>query len=66
LCYSNADFSALISCFNPDRYYNVYVKNLLFGAGEMAQWLKALTALLEVLSSVLSNHMVAHNLCPGI
>ena len=27
----------------------------------MAQWLKALTALLEVLSSVPSNHMVAHN-----
>jgi hypothetical protein len=32
-------------------------------AGEMAQWLKALpeTALPEVLSSVPSNHMVAHN-----
>jgi hypothetical protein len=27
----------------------------------MAQWLRALTALPEVLSSVLSNHMVAHN-----
>ena len=31
------------------------------GAGEMAQWLRALTALLEVLSSIPSNHMVAHN-----
>ena len=31
------------------------------GVGEMAQWLRALTALLEVLSSNLSNHMVAHN-----
>jgi len=30
-------------------------------SGEMAQWLKALTALLEVLSSNPSNHMVAHN-----
>nr|AAR87817.1 unknown [Mus musculus] len=30
-------------------------------AGEMAQRLRALTALLEVLSSILSNHMVAHN-----
>jgi hypothetical protein len=30
-------------------------------AGEMAQWLKALTALPEVLSSIPSNHMVAHN-----
>jgi hypothetical protein len=32
-----------------------------YGAGEMAQWLRALTALPEVLSSNSSNHMVAHN-----
>jgi hypothetical protein len=31
------------------------------GVGEMAQWLKALTALLKVLSSNQTNHMVAHN-----
>jgi hypothetical protein len=31
------------------------------GAGEMAQWLRALTALPEVLSSIPSNHMVAYN-----
>ena len=30
-------------------------------AGEMTQWLRALTALPEVLSSNPSNHMVAHN-----
>jgi hypothetical protein len=30
-------------------------------AGEMAQQLKALTALPEILSSILSHHMVAHN-----
>ena len=30
-------------------------------AGEMAQWLRALTVLLEVLSSNPSNHLVAHN-----
>jgi hypothetical protein len=30
-------------------------------AGEMAQWVRALTALLEVLSSNPNNHMVAHN-----
>jgi hypothetical protein len=29
-------------------------------AGEMAQWLRALVALPEVLSSIPSNHMVAH------
>jgi hypothetical protein len=33
----------------------------LWGAGEMAQWLRALTALLKVLSSNPNNHMVAHN-----
>ena len=32
-----------------------------FGVEEMAQWLRALTALSEVLSSIPSNHMVAHN-----
>jgi hypothetical protein len=31
------------------------------GAGEMAQWLRALTALPEILSSIPSNHMVVHN-----
>ena len=31
------------------------------GTGEMAQGLRALTALPEVLSSISSNHMVAHN-----
>jgi hypothetical protein len=32
-----------------------------FRAGEMAQWLRALTDLPEVLSSIPSNNMVAHN-----
>jgi hypothetical protein len=31
------------------------------GAGEMAQWLRSLTTLPEVLSSIPSKHMVAHN-----
>jgi hypothetical protein len=31
------------------------------GAEEMAQYLRALTAPPEVVSSILSNHMVAHN-----
>jgi hypothetical protein len=30
------------------------------GAGEMAQWLRALTTLSEILSSLPSNHIVAH------
>jgi hypothetical protein len=33
------------------------------GAREMAQWLKALTALPKVLSSIPSNYMVTHNHC---
>jgi hypothetical protein len=37
------------------------VKEQNTGAGEMAQQLRALTALPEVLSSIPSNHMVAHN-----
>jgi hypothetical protein len=32
-----------------------------WGAGDMAQRVRALTALPEVLSSIPSNHMVAHN-----
>jgi hypothetical protein len=31
------------------------------GAGEIAQWLKALDALPKVISSIPSNHIVAHN-----
>jgi hypothetical protein len=31
------------------------------GAGDVAQWLRALAALPEVLSSIPSNHIVAHN-----
>ena len=37
------------------------IKICKYGTGEMAQQLRALTALPEVLSSIPSNHMVAHN-----
>jgi len=37
------------------------IENNVSPAGEMAQWLRALTALPEVLSSIPSNHMVAHD-----
>ena len=36
-------------------------KKIINGAGEMAQRLRALPALPNVLSSIPSNHMVAHN-----
>ena len=36
-------------------------KNVYEWAGEMAQWLRELIALPEVLSSIPSKHMVAHN-----
>jgi hypothetical protein len=38
-----------------------FVKNIQNGAGEMAQQFRALAALPEVLSSIPSNHIVAHN-----
>jgi len=37
------------------------LRKAIKGAGEMAQQLRALTALPEDLSSIPSNHMVAHN-----
>ena len=37
------------------------LKTCLSGAGEMAQWLGALTALPEDLGSIPSTHMAAHN-----
>ena len=37
------------------------IKTSTHRAGEMAQQLRALTALPEVLSSIPSHHMVAHN-----
>jgi hypothetical protein len=36
-------------------------KNQTLGAREMAQWFRALAAISEVLSSIPSNYMVAHN-----
>jgi hypothetical protein len=36
-------------------------EEVILGAGEMAQWLRALTALLKVLSSNPSNHTMAYN-----
>jgi hypothetical protein len=38
---------------------HIILKNRKLGAGEMAQWLRALTALPEVLSSIPGNQMVA-------
>jgi hypothetical protein len=37
------------------------LKKIIYGASEMAQWLRALTVLPEVTSSNPSNHMVAQN-----
>jgi hypothetical protein len=38
-----------------------FIHENILGAGEMAQQLRAQAALLEVLGSISSNHMVAHN-----
>jgi hypothetical protein len=42
-------------------YSTVIYKKSIEGTGEMVQRLRALTALPEILSSIPSNHMVAHN-----
>ena len=36
-------------------------KTIVVWAGELAQWLRALAALPEVLSSIPNNYMMAHN-----
>jgi hypothetical protein len=46
--------SEVITYISLDRKYKIR-------AGEMAQWLRVLTALPGVLSLIPSNHMVAHN-----
>jgi hypothetical protein len=51
-------WAALCGCWKSN---SGLCKNSLFGAGEMAQGLRAPTALPKVLSSNPSNHMVAHN-----
>jgi hypothetical protein len=43
---------------NPQKNKN---KKIMFGVGEMAQQVRALTALPKVMSSNPSIHMVAHN-----
>jgi hypothetical protein len=47
--------------FLANHRNNRFIKKLSILAGDMAQRLRALTALPEVLSSNPSNHMVAHN-----
>jgi hypothetical protein len=44
-----------------EKWMAVRIKISPVGVGEMAQRLRALTALPEVLSLIPSNHMVAHN-----
>jgi hypothetical protein len=42
-------------------YKTIIIKNVTSRVGEMAQWLRAVTDLPEILSSIPSNHMLAHN-----
>jgi hypothetical protein len=62
-----ADVSAIFRIYEFVILLNIYTKNFYFikinfaGAREMAQWLRAVAALPEVLSSIPSNHMVAPN-----
>jgi hypothetical protein len=49
------------SLSEKNKQHVYQTKRARVGAGEMAQWLRALTALPGVLNSIPSNHMVAHN-----
>jgi len=53
-------FLAYLSNLRTQEYGSP-LSRVILEAGEMAQQLRALTALPEVLSSIPSNHMVAHN-----
>jgi len=46
---------------SPFSVNKITFKNVVTGAGEMAQWIRALAVLPEDPSSIPSNHMVAHN-----
>jgi hypothetical protein len=49
-------------CCIEEKHLNIKDRNYLkVGADKMAQWARALTTLLKVLSSNPSSHMVAHN-----
>jgi hypothetical protein len=64
-CSKGSDVSGPWTCTGlPDKQEGetfLHVDLKVQGAGEMAQRLRALTALQKVLSSNPSNHMVAHN-----
>jgi hypothetical protein len=56
-----SDHSRLLIGLLSPLSFRLSFKNYFSGAGEMDQQLRALTALPEALSSIPSNHMVAHN-----
>jgi hypothetical protein len=56
---SSFDMMAYFKIFYFAMFY--YLLEACSWASEMAQWVRALTALQKVLSSNPSNHMLAHN-----
>ena len=53
--------ASLVYIGNISRIARAKQRNTASGTREMAQWLRAPTALPEVLGSTPSNHMVVHN-----
>jgi hypothetical protein len=51
----------LTELLNMPHYHPVLIEREFSGAGEMAQWVRALTAFLKVPSLNPSNYMVAYN-----
>jgi hypothetical protein len=58
---NNETMNMLLSIHIPVTLSRIFILKFHFRAGEMAQQVRALTALPEVLSSNPSKHMVAHN-----
>ena len=54
-------FKKKITDLENENKYEETVYESIFWAGEMTQQVRALTALPKVVSSIPSNHMVAHN-----
>lgn len=56
-----SSFPHLCNRNNPCGVVGKVLKDIVEGPGEIAQWLQALTALVENMGLVLSTHMVTHN-----
>jgi hypothetical protein len=60
LAYPVCYYPKYLTLLHLTDFFHLFTKYRI-GTREMAQWLRALTALSDVLSSIPSNHIVAHS-----